>query len=90
MFVASTILIHGLATVSLARENQIYATRSISIPFVNNVISSKQGLSWGLFSWSVVVGVLSIPELIFVMIMTTQFWVNLPLYLTSDSIDFFH
>ncbi|XP_055319857.1 uncharacterized protein LOC129577223 isoform X3 [Sitodiplosis mosellana] len=46
MFVASTILIHGLAT----------------------------GLSWGLFSWSIVVGVLSIPELIFVMIMTTQFW----------------
>lgn len=48
MFVASTILIHGLAT----------------------------GLSWGLFSWSIMVGILSIPELIFVMVMTTQFWVN--------------
>lgn len=49
MFVASTILIHGLAT----------------------------GLSWGLFSWSIMVGILSIPELIFVMVMTTQFWVSL-------------
>ncbi|CAD7076806.1 unnamed protein product [Hermetia illucens] len=46
MFVASTILIHGLVT----------------------------GLPWGLFSWSVIVGILSIPELAFVMIMTTQFW----------------
>ncbi|KAM7341869.1 reduction in Cnn dots 6 isoform 2-T3 [Cochliomyia hominivorax] len=46
VFVATTILIHGLVT----------------------------GLQWGLFAWSVVIGVLSIPELIFVMIMTTQHW----------------
>ncbi|XP_037817777.1 uncharacterized protein LOC119607750 isoform X1 [Lucilia sericata] len=46
VFVATTILIHGLVT----------------------------GLSWGLFAWSVVIGILSIPELIFVMIMTTQHW----------------
>ncbi|KAJ6641564.1 hypothetical protein Bhyg_06504, partial [Pseudolycoriella hygida] len=46
LFVASTILIHGLAT----------------------------GLSWGLFSWSVVIGCLAIPELCLVMIITTQFW----------------
>lgn len=47
--------------------------RSISV--INRVFAA-QGLSWGLFSWSVVVGVLSIPELIFVMIMTTQYWVR--------------
>ncbi|XP_055379875.1 uncharacterized protein LOC129611004 [Condylostylus longicornis] len=46
MFVATTILIHGLVT----------------------------GLSWGLFSWSIIIGILSIPELAFVMIMTTQYW----------------
>uniref|UniRef100_A0A1A9WWF2 Uncharacterized protein n=1 Tax=Glossina brevipalpis TaxID=37001 RepID=A0A1A9WWF2_9MUSC len=46
VFVATTILIHGLVT----------------------------GLPFGLFAWSVVIGVLSIPELIFVMIMTTQHW----------------
>ncbi|XP_067631120.1 uncharacterized protein Rcd6 isoform X2 [Eurosta solidaginis] len=46
VFVATTILIHGLVT----------------------------GLSWGLFAWSAVIGLLSIPELIFVMIMTTQHW----------------
>ncbi|XP_053966188.1 uncharacterized protein LOC128868300 isoform X1 [Anastrepha ludens] len=46
VFVATTILIHGLVT----------------------------GLPWGLFAWSVVIGLLSIPELIFVMIMTTQHW----------------
>ncbi|KAG4074062.1 hypothetical protein HA402_014267 [Bradysia odoriphaga] len=46
LFVASTILIHGLAT----------------------------GLSWGLFSWSVMIGCLAIPELCLVMILTTQFW----------------
>lgn len=48
VFVATTILIHGLVT----------------------------GLPWGLFAWSVIIGILSIPELIFVMIMTTQHWVN--------------
>lgn len=48
VFVATTILIHGLVT----------------------------GLSWGLFAWSIVIGLLSIPELIFVMIMTTQHWVS--------------
>ncbi|XP_005176507.1 uncharacterized protein LOC101898701 isoform X1 [Musca domestica] len=46
VFVATTILIHGLVT----------------------------GLPWGLFAWSVIIGILSIPELIFVMIMTTQHW----------------
>ncbi|XP_037947458.1 uncharacterized protein LOC119679273 isoform X2 [Teleopsis dalmanni] len=46
VFVATTILIHGLVT----------------------------GLPWGLFAWSVIIGLLSIPELIFVMIMTTQHW----------------
>ncbi|XP_030383326.1 uncharacterized protein LOC115630796 isoform X2 [Scaptodrosophila lebanonensis] len=46
VFVATTILIHGLVT----------------------------GLPWGLFAWSAVIGLLSIPELIFVMIMTTQHW----------------
>jgi hypothetical protein len=49
LFIASTILIHGLAT----------------------------GLSWGLFSWSIVIGSLAIPELFLVMYMTTQFWVSL-------------
>ena len=48
MFVASTILIHGLVT----------------------------GLPWGLASWSIIIGILSIPELVFVMIMTTQYWVS--------------
>lgn len=48
VFVATTILIHGLVT----------------------------GLPWGLFAWSVIIGLLSIPELIFVMIMTTQHWVR--------------
>lgn len=61
MFVASTILIHGLAT----------------------------GLSWGLFSWSVVVGILSIPELIFVMIMTTQHWVRVGLVFGLETIIYF-
>ncbi|XP_036331140.1 uncharacterized protein LOC118742849 [Rhagoletis pomonella] len=46
VFVATTILIHGLVT----------------------------GLPWGLFAWSVIIGLLSIPELILVMIMTTQHW----------------
>ncbi|XP_055858649.1 uncharacterized protein LOC129921045 [Episyrphus balteatus] len=46
VFVATTILIHGLVT----------------------------GLSWGLFAWSVIIGILSIPELFFVMVMTTQHW----------------
>ncbi|XP_075164870.1 reduction in Cnn dots 6 isoform X1 [Haematobia irritans] len=46
VFVATTILIHGLVT----------------------------GLPWGLFAWSIVIGILSIPELIYVMIMTTQHW----------------
>ncbi|KAH8373017.1 hypothetical protein KR009_010267 [Drosophila setifemur] len=46
MFVATTILIHGLVS----------------------------GLCWPLFAWSGVIGLLSIPELVFVMIMTTQHW----------------
>lgn len=46
VFVATTILIHGLVT----------------------------GLPWGLFAWSVIIGILSIPELFFVMVMTTQHW----------------
>lgn len=48
VFVATTILIHGLVT----------------------------RLPWGLCAWSVVIGCLSIPELIFVMIMITQHWVS--------------
>ncbi|ALC41422.1 Rcd6 [Drosophila busckii] len=46
MFVATTILIHGLVS----------------------------GLCWPLFAWSMVIGLLSIPELVFVMLMTTQHW----------------
>ncbi|XP_034108198.1 uncharacterized protein LOC117570570 isoform X1 [Drosophila albomicans] len=46
MFVATTILIHGLVS----------------------------GLCWPLFAWSVVIGLLSIPELVLVMLMTTQHW----------------
>ncbi|XP_001987560.2 uncharacterized protein LOC6560495 isoform X2 [Drosophila grimshawi] len=46
MFVASTILIHGLVS----------------------------GLCWPLFAWSAVIGLLSIPELVLVMLMTTQHW----------------
>eukprot|EP00099_Drosophila_melanogaster_P003361 NP_001163217.1 reduction in Cnn dots 6, isoform B [Drosophila melanogaster] len=46
MFVATTILIHGLVS----------------------------GLCWPLFAWSGIIGLLSIPELVFVMIMTTQHW----------------
>ncbi|XP_068144393.1 uncharacterized protein Rcd6 isoform X1 [Drosophila tropicalis] len=46
MFVATTILIHGLVS----------------------------GLCWPLFAWSGVIGLLSIPELVFVMLMTTQHW----------------
>jgi len=48
MFVATTILIHGLVS----------------------------GLCWPLFAWSGIIGLLSIPELVFVMIMTTQHWVS--------------
>ncbi|KAM8711341.1 hypothetical protein ACLKA7_000477 [Drosophila subpalustris] len=46
MFVATTILIHGLVS----------------------------GLCWPLFAWSAVIGLLSIPELVLVMLMTTQHW----------------
>ena len=49
MFVATTILIHGLVS----------------------------GLCWPLFAWSVVIGLLSIPELVLVMLMTTQHWVSI-------------
>lgn len=55
VFVATTILIHGLVT----------------------------GLSWGLFAWSIIIGVLSIPELFFVMVMTTQHWVCLRVVITE-------
>lgn len=48
MFVATTILIHGLVS----------------------------GLCWPLFAWSGIIGLLSIPELVFVMLMTTQHWVS--------------
>ncbi|XP_064547017.1 uncharacterized protein Rcd6 isoform X2 [Drosophila montana] len=46
MFVATTILIHGLVS----------------------------GLCWPLFAWSAAIGLLSIPELVLVMLMTTQHW----------------
>ncbi|KRF78564.1 uncharacterized protein Dvir_GJ18850, isoform D [Drosophila virilis] len=46
MFVATTILIHGLVS----------------------------GLCWPLFAWSGAIGLLSIPELVLVMLMTTQHW----------------
>ncbi|XP_052868323.1 uncharacterized protein LOC128274238 [Anopheles cruzii] len=32
------------------------------------------GISWGLLSWSIIIGVLSIPELALVMYMTIQYW----------------
>lgn len=60
MFVATTILIHGLVS----------------------------GLCWPLFAWSGVIGLLSIPELVLVMLMTTQHWVSgreLALILASNS-----
>ncbi|XP_065081306.1 uncharacterized protein Rcd6 [Ochlerotatus camptorhynchus] len=32
------------------------------------------GMSWGLLSWSIIIGVLSVPELALVMYMTIQYW----------------
>uniref|UniRef100_A0A182P0G7 Uncharacterized protein n=1 Tax=Anopheles epiroticus TaxID=199890 RepID=A0A182P0G7_9DIPT len=32
------------------------------------------GISWGLLSWSIIIGVLSVPELALVMYMTIQYW----------------
>ncbi|XP_055596305.1 uncharacterized protein LOC129746593 [Uranotaenia lowii] len=32
------------------------------------------GVSWGLLSWSIIIGVLSVPELALVMYMTIQYW----------------
>lgn len=68
LFVASTILIHGLATVSINLLRYKYELQC--------VVTSLQGLPWGLFSWSVIIGALGIPELCLVMMITTQFWVR--------------
>uniref|UniRef100_A0A182MZF4 Uncharacterized protein n=1 Tax=Anopheles dirus TaxID=7168 RepID=A0A182MZF4_9DIPT len=77
LFISSAILIHGLSTnliypfpgadQHLARLHVILTVSFLSVFF-------SQGISWGLLSWSIIIGVLSVPELALVMYMTIQYW----------------